>query len=1329
MAGGKQFIPEIRDQKTIDETVRKHGHMLERSWRTSEQTALSELGIETERVQPTTPVIGGVPNVFLVKDGKVSTLEESGLALNTAEFSKAILLGQVFAYPAGKTQPVQLQLLREERGIDLNLHWSAPLSIDPNDPSPERRKTADAIHARFGALREKTDFQAEADEMARRKALRIQQQKEYDHRMATRDNGKRQYGIEVVENVYARAPVLREDFVAANQYESRPYQREDFDKLIKSDIDLSQINVNTNDRITEREFAVLSLFASLEPDVVVEHQQIAAADPAPVLKGFQNLGFSEQEAKEVLNMCNSGAYTLDVLGGETRNGNNIHAFNAGRQKAADALTAYKKDAPDDSNMEKLAEILSRAVEYAGYYSGATTDNGAPGLAKLATEAINIMDRDPALRDMAKRKYEQRDGSFCDRHPFYRHKTFEEQIRDIRAMDRYSDMVQKGKDAETALLGARAGKLELTEEQKKAYTRDVVRAGMLEAHYCREVLARQSSETNENQARFETYIGKLQERLLAQDEGEELEGGIKEKEGGSSIPSNTPSVLVGAMQSRLTGTAPTLANLSKPSWLAQLEAETEAIVALDGLDALSLDALAKKSGYYLHGNNKNAELMERSAQIMAQKKAEPPRPEERPKKEPNPLDQAVPYAVQRTTYTQAEREKDDYYTMAHSLVDMEPVLRSLGIFVNSRRPVMPTNDGEPLIFMVKDGKAMTLEEGNVKFGARDFGEAMKMGQIFAFPAGSREAVQLRFSSENPPVKAGYSKLTDFPKFEQPPELTHPQEPRWYHRLFRFGNNARICEAYDAEQQRIREWEAKTKAAKAQAEEMGNAIMAIEQRFGATRSQDVLDRELADWREAEEQTVRAKLESTVRAKQNASKLVETYVEVVDNMYAAKPQVQEKFVKDNLDGTTNEKVVVAAYDRETFGRFTDADIDPEKVQLGGKPLTEKDFATVALYAAHDPEVAYLNQKNAVNDPEPIIADFAKEGVNREDAMEALLCSNCTAYSIDILNGEKRIQHYVGAINEGRKRAAEALKAYPGDKTKLAEIFSRAVAHTGAPMGVLSNTGSEGYARMGVRAIELMDRDPELRRMAKERYDKRTSGLAQRHGQLFRFVSFEDQIKAIRGQNEFSAIQQRGAEGELTLAKANLNRDGVPLTPEERQKAVRDVLKAKHTRAVFTQQRRNADRAANRSEEAGRFEDYTMDLLSRYPDAMTPKGLARKGAGSTLPGTMPTIVLGGVRDGMADKCEIVFDMTNPKWSAALDQTLDQIIKEDGLVKLSEAELLEKLENAKAYQGEQLIQRAADAARKLEEPKAEPQLKPAAEKKQEKAAGDLSADGPVAGV
>ena len=235
----------------------------------------------------------------------------------------------------------------------------------------------------------------------------------------------------------------------------------------------------------------------------------------------------------------------------------------------------------------------------------------------------------------------------------------------------------------------------------------------------------------------------------------------------------------------------------------------------------------------------------------------------------------------------------------------------------------------------------------------------------------------------------------------------------------------------------------------------------------------------------------------------------------------------------------------------------------------------------------------------------------------------------------------------------------------------------------------------------------------MAKERYDKRMSGLAQRHGELFRFVSFEDQIKAIRGQNEFSAIQQRGAEGELTLAKANLNRDGVPLTPEERQKAVRDVLKAKHTLAVFTQQRRNADRAANRSEEASRFEDYTMDLLSRYPDAMTPKGLARKGAGSTLPGTMPTIVLGGVRDGMADKCEIVFDMTNPKWSAALDQTLDQIIKEDGLVKLSEAELLEKLENAKAYQGEQLIQRAADAARKLEQ-KAAPELQPAIGKQQE---------------
>ena len=1312
MAGGKTFIPEIKDQETIDKKLKKHGHALNRSWRTGEHAALRELGIETEREHPTSPVCSGVPSVFLVKDGKVSTLEESGLKLNTAEFSKAILLGQVFAYPAGKTEPVQLQVEQEAHGIDLNAHYSAPLTIDPNDPSPERRKTAEAIRARYGAMRAQTDFQAEAAEMARRRDLYIQQEKEHAYRSAAHANGTRQYGIEIVENVYAPVPVLREDFLGKSLSEGKPYLKQEFDQLTKSEIDLSHISINTDAAITQREFAVLAMFASLEPDVVVEHQQIAAADPAPVITGFQNLGFTEQEAKEILNMSNSGAYTIDVLAGESRNKNNIHAFNAGRKKAAEALTAYKTRSDkvdDESNMEKLAEILSRAVEYAGYSSGSTTDRGAPGLAKLATEAINVMERDPSLRRMAKRMYEKRDGEFCARHPFYRHKNFEEQIRDIRAMDRYADMVQKGRDAETALLGANAGKVELTEEQKKACTRDVVRAGLLEANFTLEVVERETDDMNETRARFQQYVDQLQMQLMEQDEGEEYEEGIQQKNGGSSIPTNTPSVLSGAMHTRLTGTVPTLSNMAKPSWLAQLEAVTEAIAAEDGLDGLSLDALTKKTSEYLHGNNKNKELKARFALLAAQKKAAPPAPKpERPKMEPNPLDKAIPYAPQRTTYTQAERKNDNSYEMENSLNSLQPMLRSLGLYVHPQKPAVPRTDGEPRIFMVKDGKAMTLEEGNILFGDHSFAEAMKLGQIFAFPAGSREAVQLRFDP-NAPIeeRAGYSKLTDFPRFEPMPEMTKPA-PRWYHRLFRFGNNARICDEYEAEQQKLRDWEAKVKETKARTEEMGNAIMAIEARFGASRSQEALDGELADWRETEEKTVRAKLEGVYRVKQKYSRARAVCIEVIENLYAPKPQLREEFVKDMPDGTKNKNAVNPTYDRETFRSLSNTEIDLNQVRLGGKPLTEQEFATVALYAAHDPDVAYLNQNNAVGDPEPIIKDFEKEGYTREDAKEVILTSNYTAYSVDILKGESRIENYVGAINEGRKRAAEALKAYPGDKTKLAEIFSRAVGLTGAPMGVLNNTGAQGYARLGVRAIELMDRDPELRSMAKDVYEKRQRALAERHGEVFRYLSFEDQIKAIRAHDEYGNVQQRGAAGEAKLAKANM--EGVPLTPAERQEAIRDILKAKHTDAVFADQRRKGDKPENASEEYKKYQAYATEVVLRHPGGIR---VGAKGGGSSLPGSMPTIIHSSPRDNMADKCRIIFDVADPKWAAAMDRTLDKIIEEDGLIKCGEAELLEKLTKGKAYEEEQLIKRAAKAAKELE-PKPAPEARPALGKQQE---------------
>lgn len=59
-----------------------------------------ELGIEVSNGGVgEVPVSNGVPRIFLVKDGKVSTLAENNMKLGSEAYYNAMLNGQVFAYP------------------------------------------------------------------------------------------------------------------------------------------------------------------------------------------------------------------------------------------------------------------------------------------------------------------------------------------------------------------------------------------------------------------------------------------------------------------------------------------------------------------------------------------------------------------------------------------------------------------------------------------------------------------------------------------------------------------------------------------------------------------------------------------------------------------------------------------------------------------------------------------------------------------------------------------------------------------------------------------------------------------------------------------------------------------------------------------------------------------------------------------------------------------------------------------------------------------------------------------------------------------------------
>ncbi len=128
------------------------------------------------------------------------------------------------------------------------------------------------------------------------------------------------------------------------------------------------------------------------------------------------------------------------------------------------------------------------------------------------------------------------------------------------------------------------------------------------------------------------------------------------------------------------------------------------------------------------------------------------------------------------------------------------LRQLGLDMTEPGAPVPETNGVPRIFMLKDGRIRRLQEENITVGSRKFWETAMLGQIFAYPAGEKHPVQLQAwkVGSSSAIQTALSKPLEPGKIPDtdtglPPQV--PDKPRWYHRLFKFGRNRRLCDRYD------------------------------------------------------------------------------------------------------------------------------------------------------------------------------------------------------------------------------------------------------------------------------------------------------------------------------------------------------------------------------------------------------------------------------------------------------------------------------------------------------------------------------------------------------
>jgi len=706
-----------------------------------------------------------------------------------------------------------------------------------------------------------------------------------------------------------------------------------------------------------------------------------------------------------------------------------------------------------------------------------------------------------------------------------------------------------------------------------------------------------------------------------------------------------------------------------------------------------------------------------------------------------------------------RAKDRKY-LETSASEAASQLYSLGVLKGQADAYPPENNGVPSVFLMQDGKVRTLKEAGLWIGEDhktysthnpEFAKAMIRGEVFAYLPGERYPVQLQGSVEkglpahaavkySAPLKPGQIHKI---KLDAEPEIQ--RKPRWYHRAFQFwGNNRKICEAYDSSVAAHRKWEQDTRKAvddlNRNMPESERAAIALDERFGAQRTQKVLREELNRGYETFRQRELKQKRTRMNIAQKTEAEVDHGIDVALSVYATKPQIREDWVAEKEVGEGK------YYTREDFSKLTGADIDLSQVKIGDKPVTEREFATLALFSGLDPKIGVEAQRKTVSDPAPLIQGIKTEGFSQEESELLISRSISGAYTVDILHTDSRMGKYFEIVNMASNKAAAALKAYPQDKKQLAQILANGIGSTAEKAGAtvargsLGDHGVNGMVKLSCEMLDLLERDPELKQMAKTEFERtentictcmnnKISQFTENGKGLIKPRSFEDAVKAVREYEKFTEIEQKGLKAEYELQKAEM--EDRKLDPAQKQGLIKDVLKKNMIVSLYEKQydqraktysksshRRKPDPGEQRFN-AGRqaLDDYEEEMnaaiLNADEDGLEGNVRSVVG-GSSLPASAPNIIVSGEQALYTEKMPVVHMVNQPGQLESLDRHAQQIMEQDGLDKMELDDLNKQLYHDQkypsAYFGDGMILRSA----KLGEAQPEKQVQPELERQRE---------------
>ena len=602
-------------------------------------------------------------------------------------------------------------------------------------------------------------------------------------------------------------------------------------------------------------------------------------------------------------------------------------------------------------------------------------------------------------------------------------------------------------------------------------------------------------------------------------------------------------------------------------------------------------------------------------------------------------------------------------------DFDP-LGKFGIDIGEDGKV-PEKDGVPRIFMLQKDengidRVKSLDEAGVKLGTREFWQQVQEGNVFAYPAGSEDPAQIQAKiTNNSAPKVSHSFRVDMDSVNMGPAGHEYKEPGFFTRLVNrvFKNFRKTdCEIYKERQKLAANSEKRSKG---------------------------MDKEMEDLKVSEKKAA-AKTEKQ-RQKEAYERLAketgykEKGKEFYKDLTAPTPKLHEEWLtapgKDRF------------YTQEEFNSLKPIDKNYGDFKIGGKPVSQDEYCGLVMVCSHDPANIDAAFKKESSYDDTLKQSLMNCGYSEKQANKIIVNSYSTMISDDIMKGDLRVNqgvHMEDSVNPGRHKAFEVLEEYQkGNKAPLAEKIAECITDTVSCTDEYTDcpvNGAFNHYEFAAATADILNRDPELKKMAMETY-----GLKQQD------------IDAVNGMREFSKMDTERGKAQTAIAKAVY--EGKELSYQDKLKYTKDILTANILQGKFTgenQERtlkgKDIDKEQHRLTEQARKDGLSLnqDTIVNYAKNPGTRPLPPKGK---LYEDQVIALMQGRKAEFNQHPETLFEMADPEAVKDARMIAEDIIERNGLADLSVKDLNKAINSPSTmYNGAKLMDMAGKSAEKIAE-------------------------------